>query len=144
MRFLSAGQVCDLVRIPYQTLNYWVVRGLITPAYAPGGAGRSRLFRLTDVVAVTVGRGLRAKGHPLRVAADAMKFLASFSEDDLEACFADGRRFLLIQAGEQVVERLMAEKEMSTSKVMARITALMPGHSPPQVTCPQRVLDGSK
>jgi len=123
MRFLSAGQVCDLVRIPYQTLNYWVVQGLITPAYAPGGAGRSRLFRLTDVVAVTVGRGLRAKGHPLRVAADAMAFLEGFTEERLEACFSDGRRWLLVQAGEQVVERLMSEEEISTSKVLAKITA---------------------
>jgi len=123
MRFLSAGEVCDLVRIPYQTLNYWVVQGLITPAYAPGGAGRSRLFRLTDVVAVTVGRGLRSKGYPLRVAADAMRFLGSFTEESLEACFSDGRKYLLLTAGE-VTERLVSEPEMTRSKVMAKIAEL--------------------
>ncbi len=55
---------------------------------------------------------------------EAMTFLEGFTEERLEACFSDGRRYLLIQAGEQVVERLMTEQEMATSKVMARIATL--------------------
>ncbi len=124
MHFLTAKQVCYLTRIPYQTLNYWVKIGAITPMHDPGGKGNHRLFGLTSVVALTVGRGLRGKGFSLQTAMEAMTFLEGVTEERLEACFADGRRWLLIQAGEQVVERLMTEQEMSTSKVMARIAAL--------------------
>ncbi len=42
MHFLTAKQVCYLTRIPYQTLNYWVKIGAITPMHDPGGKGNHR------------------------------------------------------------------------------------------------------
>jgi DNA-binding transcriptional MerR regulator len=120
MRFVTAGQVCDIVRIPYQTLHHWVLDGHIRPIHDPGGSGRQRLFLLRDIVAISAGRGLRGKGFPLRVAADAMRFLGSFSEEQFEACFSEGRKYLLLAAGE-VAERLMTQKEISHSRVLAKI-----------------------
>jgi len=118
---VSAGVVCEIDEIPYTTLDYWCKTGVIRPVVPAGGKGRHRMFRAVEVLAVLVGRGLRAKGHSLRVAGDAMDFVMQHSEQELQAAFKQGRRYLLLCCDE-VATHLMSREDIENSRVLRMLS----------------------
>ncbi len=117
MRLLTAGDVCDVLsshtrRFPYQTLNTWVRDGIIRPAVQARGTGRHRMFAIVDVLAVAMGRGLRASGFTLNAAAAVTDALMQFTEEQLLSNFDQGRICLMV-AGEKVSRRLVNREEVA-------------------------------
>ena len=59
----TAAQVVRITGVPYQTLNYWVTIGLVTPSLSSAhGSGSRRLFDFGDLLAIKVAFKLRQGG----------------------------------------------------------------------------------
>ena len=78
--FFTSGDVCEITKTPYETLNYWVKSGLIKPSVAPArGQGNIRLWSERDLVLVVATRLLMdgGFGQPL-----ARQVLRALKKDD--------------------------------------------------------------
>jgi len=112
MKHLLAGDVCRILEIAPKTLDNWVTAGVIRPAINERGTGHHRRFAVVpDVVAIAVGRGLRAAGYTLAVAGNVMERLMSMTREDLDFAFAQGRYYLLIIPGVQDVSDHLVTRE---------------------------------
>lgn len=99
VRFLTAGELCQVLgKVPYQTLNGWVKRGEVQTMVPARGIGRQRLFSFVNAFAASVRVEL-AKELPRETAQAVADFLAAKSQDELEANFAAGRRFVMVAQG---------------------------------------------
>jgi len=97
---LSAGDVCRILNIPHRTLHEWVRLGIVRPAVDLGGTGHHRRFAaVPDLIAIAVGRGLRAAGYTLKVAGDVMERLLNMTPEDFDFAFAQGRYYLIVLPG---------------------------------------------
>lgn len=101
-RLLSTGDVCRLLstkqaEFPRKTLDNWCRQGMIRPAVDNGGAGNHRVFNfLPDVLAIVLGRGLRAKGFSLKVAGDIVNVVMAYDGETLLKKFAKGECYLML------------------------------------------------
>ena len=121
MLTLSSGDVCKLTGVAPRTLANWVESGAIRPVVATVGTGNHRRFAVVpDVLAVAVGRGLKASGLSYGVAFAAMEFAMDLSQKRIENAMADGRRFLIL-VGTVAVPRLASRKEVRDSRAMAGV-----------------------
>jgi len=75
-----AGEAAEVTGIPYRTLDHWARTGLVTPSISEArGAGRSRLYSFTDLVALRIARELREKGISIRSLKEVVKRLRTIS-----------------------------------------------------------------
>jgi len=104
--FFTSGQVCALLDIPQRTLDSWARAGIVQADIPARGPGCHRLFSLVPVLAIAIGRSLRATGASLAIAGDITEFLTSLSHENLSSAFAAGRTHIMI-AGDKVLPRLL-------------------------------------
>jgi hypothetical protein len=137
MRMFSSGQVCRLLGpadkpLPFQTLNSWVVQKIITPARESTGTGQQRLFSAVQVLAISLGRGLRhgAFKAGLDVSGDVMEVVMSHTEEAMLKKFADGRKYIAIDNSKNVSRKLLSRDECQ--KIAAK-SALVGDVIPPVV-----------
>jgi DNA-binding transcriptional MerR regulator len=113
---LPAGEVCRVLGIPHRTLSNWVRSKIITPVYTGVGKGNSHMFQVVpDVLAVSLGRGLRRNGITLEAAGNAMEYVMNLTEAQLDRALAQGRDFL-VMVGSEVAEHLFTEDEIAKSR----------------------------
>src|SRR5262245_55805585 len=91
--FFTSGDVCRITAIPANTLDRWVVMGLLTPANTGQGTGRHRIYRLGEVVAVAAGLKYREEGAGMDRIAGVVRLLASLPIERLETHFEKGETF---------------------------------------------------
>lgn len=114
-RLLSTGEVCALLStknadFPRKTLDNWCRQGIVRPAVDGGGTGNHRVFNFVpDVLAVGLGRELRAKGFSLEVAGDVTQVLMAYDGDALLQKLENGESCLLI-VGDKVCPYLFTKK----------------------------------
>ena len=71
-----AGDTAHVTGIPYRTIDHRARTGLITPSISGArGAGRSRLYSFSDLVALRVARELRDKGTSIQSLRKVVKLL---------------------------------------------------------------------
>ncbi len=116
MKLMTSGQVRDTLGIELHTLHKWTVAGFITPVAGGEGQGSHRVFALTDVLAIGVGRALRSKGLSLEVAAAVMKVVRAHSEERLLAAFKAGRNCVVF-VGNNVLPKLSSEHDARDAAV---------------------------
>lgn len=105
---LTSRQVRELLGIPQQTLTQWVDLGAIRPIGNAKGSGNHRRFDLLpDVLAVAVGRGMRANGMTLEAAGNAMQALLNMGESKIVDAMEEGRR-LMVMVGTQPADVLLS------------------------------------
>lgn len=103
-RLLSTGQVCALLgtttkegTFPRKTIDNWCRQGILRPVAGGNGTGNHRLFNLLpDVLAITIGRGLRGKGFSSAAAGNVMQKIKDHAPDTLLELFAQGRGHLML------------------------------------------------
>jgi|GEM_PF-3698609 len=105
MKLLSASDVCECLstqekRFPYQTLNTWIKRRVISPVRDAEGTGHHRVFSLIDVLAIAAGHGLRSNGYSDAVARKVTATVKAMTEEELLASFAKRKNCLMIVANE--------------------------------------------
>jgi DNA-binding transcriptional MerR regulator len=75
-RGFYAGEAATITGIPYRTIDHWARTGLITPSISQArGAGRSRLYSFSDLIALRVARELREKGTSVQSLKKVIKVL---------------------------------------------------------------------
>jgi DNA-binding transcriptional MerR regulator len=111
--YLSSGEICEVLSIPYPTLDGWIRKGIVKPAIGGKLRGADRYFSLVDVLAIAAGRGLRASGFTLKVAGRVTDVLMNISEARLQKNFRDGRNFLVITT-EDVLPRMIRADAIPT------------------------------
>lgn len=118
-QLLSAGDVCTVlsskegkrfVPLAFRTLDNWCNLGIIQPMFQASGPGRHRMFRvLPDVLAVSAGISLRRSGFEFESAANVMKTIVSFNEQQIFDWFKEDRVCLVFFAGSVLPELLRAD-----------------------------------
>jgi hypothetical protein len=116
MQLLSAGEVCRILGTasgqPFsmKTLDNWCAQSVITPVVDRKGHGNHRVFSIVDVLAIAVGRGMRAGGYMLETAAGVMRVIKGFSEERLLVEFERGHTCITF-LGDHVYPRLLPEQD---------------------------------
>ena len=94
-RGFYAGEAANITGIPYRTIDHWARTGLIKPSISEAkGAGRSRLYSFTDLVALRVVRDLRNKGISVQSLRKVVTLLRAMG---MESSLADGKLLVIGQ-----------------------------------------------
>lgn len=113
--YLSSGDVCRILNLPYQSLQSWVRGGIVTPVIGRGGPGNHRQFLTVQVLAIALGRGLRANGLTLEAAGNAMEFVMGLTEAALEETLANGKTHL-VMVGAEPADSLLSPADIAASR----------------------------
>ena len=95
----TAGQVCRLANVKFDTLDYWVTHGILEASVTPAaGKGTTRRFGFKDLITARVARELRQSGISL----PALRKVADYLHDQqgLEHPLAEAR---LVVSGDDVL-----------------------------------------
>jgi DNA-binding transcriptional MerR regulator len=106
----SASDVCRLVGISYEQLDYWARTGLVTPSLRAAHGWRShRLYSLGDVVKLRIIKRLSDAGISLQPIRQALGYLRSSSSgrplSDV-TLISDSQRIYACYSGEEVIDVL--------------------------------------
>jgi hypothetical protein len=82
-RTFQSEQVCELVGLPYRTLDYWVRTGLVFATVDAEGSGSQRLFSEDDVRLIRLVTKIRKMGFELKAIRHALKIGWALWSDDV-------------------------------------------------------------
>lgn len=94
-RYFSEAVVSKALKIPPVQLKRWSKQAILTPLVVESANGDSRAYEESEILAVAVSRRMRGRRLPLSMIVSVCNFLRSKSIDELEAEWADGRKYLL-------------------------------------------------
>lgn len=105
---LRSRQVCDLLRIPSSTLNYWVQVGVARPSIrGPQGRRVEQYWSVEDVVVVRAVQRLRRQGASLQQVRKARREIEKWGSSMSNArLYWDGREIYLQDEGGDLVSTL--------------------------------------
>ena len=121
-RYLTSGQMCQLLGIPFPTLDSWVRMGTIKPMVPAEGTGNQRRFSQTQCLAISLSRWMKhEKGYSQQTAGNVLEALLTYSDDELQRQFDEGRTFLLL-VGQNCMPWLVLEEAKTKNPEIQRLT----------------------
>jgi DNA-binding transcriptional MerR regulator len=116
-QLLQIGEAAKVLDISRATLGTWLRRGVLPePKMKSRGKKRNRLFSLSEIFAIEIGKCLRKSGHSLAAAEAAAALIGSFTDEQLDLLFASGRHCIFL-AGDQVASALFREDEFDAKQI---------------------------
>lgn len=84
-------ELAKISGLPYQTVHYYTVHGILVPEQAARGRGSRRLYGFNDAVAATVLEGLRRYGASLAQLKSVAREIHGFTETEMLAAAHDAK-----------------------------------------------------
>lgn len=107
MKVFSTIQAARMFGVDFATLNQWISAGLVPVRQKSKGSGNRRSVDMCGLLCIGIISSLRRRGQSLSSIKPACEWLATTTEDDLLAAFAEGRT-RLVWSGESFGPRLVS------------------------------------